>query len=85
MGTRSEHAPGTFSWIDLTTSDQEAAKGFYGELFGWEFDDMPVGDTGQVVLDGEDRRRRGRRDLRSAARRPLAAALEQLRHRRERG
>ena len=48
MGTRSEHAPGTFSWIDLTTSDQEAAKGFYGELFGWDFDDMPVGDTGQV-------------------------------------
>lgn len=48
MGTRTEHAPGTFSWIDLTTSDQEAAKGFYGELIGWDFDDMPVGDTGQV-------------------------------------
>ncbi len=43
MGTRTSHDPGTFSWADLQTSDQEAAKGFYGELFGWEFEDMPAG------------------------------------------
>jgi predicted enzyme related to lactoylglutathione lyase len=44
MGERTSHPPGTFSWVDLSTSDPAGAKGFYGELFGWEFDDQPVGD-----------------------------------------
>lgn len=39
MGTRTSYAPGTFCWIDLSTSDPDAAKGFYAELFGWEYDD----------------------------------------------
>ena len=39
MGTRSEHAPGTFSWVDLSTSSAEGAKSFYGELLGWDFED----------------------------------------------
>jgi predicted enzyme related to lactoylglutathione lyase len=43
MGKRSEYAPGTFSWVDLATSDQDGAKRFYAELFGWETDDVPVG------------------------------------------
>jgi len=30
------YAPGTPSWIDLITPDMEAAKAFYGGLFGWE-------------------------------------------------
>jgi uncharacterized protein len=42
MGTRTEHAPGTFSWVDLTTKDGDAAKAFYSGLFGWEFDDSPI-------------------------------------------
>lgn len=44
MGERTKHTPGTFSWIDLTTSDQEAAKSFYTALFGWETQDTPAGD-----------------------------------------
>jgi predicted enzyme related to lactoylglutathione lyase len=44
MGERTEYTPGTFSWTDLTTTDQEAAKSFYGELFGWEADDLPMGE-----------------------------------------
>lgn len=44
MGERSEYAPGTFSWVELTTSDQDAAKSFYSALFGWEADDRPVGE-----------------------------------------
>lgn len=44
MALRTEHAPGTFSWCDLSTTDQDGAKAFYGELFGWEAEDMPVGD-----------------------------------------
>jgi uncharacterized protein len=44
MGERTEYTPGTFCWADLTTTDQDAAKTFYGGLFGWEAEDMPVGD-----------------------------------------
>jgi uncharacterized protein len=44
MGERTQHAPGTFSWVDLTTTDQAAARAFYGALFGWEADDMPAGE-----------------------------------------
>jgi predicted enzyme related to lactoylglutathione lyase len=44
MGERTQYTPGTFSWTDLTTTDQDAAKTFYGSLFGWEAEDMPVGD-----------------------------------------
>jgi predicted enzyme related to lactoylglutathione lyase len=44
MGDRESYAPGTFSWTDLTTTDQDGAKAFYGALFGWEAIDRPVGD-----------------------------------------
>ncbi len=37
------HPPGSFSWVELGTSDQSAAKNFYGSLFGWEANDMPIG------------------------------------------
>jgi uncharacterized protein len=58
MGERSEYAPGTFCWVELTTTDQDAAKAFYGELLGWRADDRPVGDGGYVYsmmqVDGKD-------------------------------
>ena len=57
MGERTQYAPGTFSWTDLTTTDQEAAKAFYGSLFGWEADDRPVGDGmvySMMQLDGKE-------------------------------
>ncbi len=38
-----KHAPGEFCWIELATSDQNAAKKFYSSLFGWEPNDMPMG------------------------------------------
>jgi predicted enzyme related to lactoylglutathione lyase len=44
MGERTEYTPGTFCWTDLATTDQEAAKAFYSSLFGWEAEDLPVGD-----------------------------------------
>jgi predicted enzyme related to lactoylglutathione lyase len=44
MGERTAYTPGTFSWCDLATTDQDAAKRFYSELFGWTAQDMPVGD-----------------------------------------
>ncbi|HWW91695.1 MAG TPA: VOC family protein [Solirubrobacteraceae bacterium] len=44
MGERSRYAAGSFCWVDLTTTDQAAAKAFYGGLFGWEAEDLPVGE-----------------------------------------
>jgi predicted enzyme related to lactoylglutathione lyase len=44
MAERTGYAPGTFCWTDLTTTDQAAAKEFYRGLFGWEAEDLPVGD-----------------------------------------
>jgi uncharacterized protein len=38
-----KHAPGEFCWIELGTSDQNAGKQFYGSLFGWVANDMPMG------------------------------------------
>jgi predicted enzyme related to lactoylglutathione lyase len=47
MGERTSHAPGTFSWAELATSDAGAAKSFYSGVFGWEYEDNPIPD-GQV-------------------------------------
>lgn len=57
MGERERYEPGTFSWVDLATTDALAAKEFYGELFGWTFEDHPVpgGATYSMArLDGHD-------------------------------
>jgi predicted enzyme related to lactoylglutathione lyase len=56
MGERTSHAPGTFSWTDLSTPEPEAAKRFYGGLFGWEAEDLPMPDGGvytMLRLDGK--------------------------------
>jgi uncharacterized protein len=44
MGERTSYPPGTFSWVDLQTSDPAAAKAFYSALFGWDYEDIPIGD-----------------------------------------
>jgi hypothetical protein len=44
MGERTSYTPGTFSWVDLNTPDQDGAKTFYQGLFGWTPDDRSVGD-----------------------------------------
>jgi len=56
MGERAQYHAGTFSWTDLTTPDQPAAKGFYEALFGWEAEDMPAGEGvvySMMRLDGQ--------------------------------
>jgi uncharacterized protein len=57
MAHRTKYTPGTFSWADLTTTDQEGAKAFYSELFGWEPADTPIGDGAyysMMRLGGKD-------------------------------
>lgn len=34
--------PGSLSWIELYTTDAAAAKEFYGNLFGWQTEDIPL-------------------------------------------
>lgn len=41
MGEVSGYAEGVPSWVDLATSDPEAAMAFYSELLGWEIEDGP--------------------------------------------
>ena len=38
-----KHAPGSFCWLELATTDQNAAKQFYNSLFGWVINDFPMG------------------------------------------
>src|ERR671917_2830351 len=57
MGKRERYEPGTFCWVDLATTDPAGAKAFYGELFGWEAEDMPAGEAGTYTmlrLDGDE-------------------------------
>ncbi|NYE95635.1 hypothetical protein FHU41_001885 [Psychromicrobium silvestre] len=44
MSIVESYQQGTPCWADLSTTDFEASKGFYSQLFGWEFEDMPVGN-----------------------------------------
>ena len=50
-----EYPNGLFSWVDLSTTDTDGAKAFYGGVLGWEFEDRPT-DRGPVytmcLIDG---------------------------------
>jgi uncharacterized protein len=48
--------PGTFCWVELATSDQDAAKKFYSSLFGWHVNDMtmPEGVYSMFQLEGRN-------------------------------
>jgi hypothetical protein len=43
-------APGQFCWIELGTTDPEAAKGFYAELFGWNVNVNDMGAMGKYSI-----------------------------------
>ena len=50
MGERTSHAPGTFSWADLSTTDTDGAKAFYTGLFGWDTEDNPMPEGGVYTM-----------------------------------
>jgi uncharacterized protein len=57
MGEVTAYPPGTFCWVDLATTDLESAKRFYGELFGWEMEDLPSPPAGTYTMcrvEGKD-------------------------------
>jgi uncharacterized protein len=47
---------GRFTWYELMTTDTAAAKAFYGDVVGWETQDVPMpGMTYTLLLAGETR------------------------------
>jgi uncharacterized protein len=44
MSKHGPYAQGSPSWVDLQTSNPAAAKAFYSSLFGWSYDDQPMGE-----------------------------------------
>ena len=51
------HPPGAFCWIELCTTDQNAAKSFYSSLFSWASQDFPMGPNDfytMFQLEGRD-------------------------------
>ncbi len=47
--TRNRPAQGVFCWMEHASRDRDAAKAFYGSVFGWTFEDHPMpGDTGRT-------------------------------------
>ena len=47
MSERSEYAPGTPSWVDVSVPDPEAAGDFYSAIFGWD-----IGEPGDPEETG---------------------------------
>lgn len=41
---------GNFVWLELATNDQQSAKQFYGELFGWTPQDFPMGPESSYTM-----------------------------------
>ncbi|HHJ15743.1 MAG TPA: VOC family protein [Gammaproteobacteria bacterium] len=46
---------GAFSWNELMTTDVEAAKAFYGSLFGWTLEGMQTNDMAYTMAKAGDR------------------------------
>jgi predicted enzyme related to lactoylglutathione lyase len=50
MPERDGYIPGVPCWVDTSQPDPDAAAAFYGELFGWEFEDnMPPDAPGRYL------------------------------------
>jgi len=49
-----EYAPGTPSWVELSSPDTDAAAGFYGELMGWRATEPGGAETGGYRMFQQD-------------------------------
>ena len=45
---------GAFSWNELMTTNPDAAKEFYGKLFNWKLEDMPMEEMTYTVVKAGD-------------------------------
>jgi predicted enzyme related to lactoylglutathione lyase len=63
-GAQLVNVPGALTWNELGTTDPEAAKRFYGDLFGWTYEDMDMDGQGTyTVTKNGDRSNGGIRAL----------------------
>ena len=53
-GPDAPQIPGKFVWHNLVTDDSAAARQFYGELFGWEFDVKEDGRYSVITYGGHN-------------------------------
>lgn len=54
MTTMTQHAAGMFCWTQLGTTDPPGAKKFYSGLFGWNFENRPMGESQDFNLIQKD-------------------------------
>jgi hypothetical protein len=50
MAEFTKYAPGTPNYVELATTDAAGAKKFYSRLFGWAFNDIPLGEMGVYTM-----------------------------------
>lgn len=50
MSIVERYNPGTFSYAELVTTDAASARAFYTGLFGWEVDEIPMGEHGTYTM-----------------------------------
>jgi predicted enzyme related to lactoylglutathione lyase len=53
IGAQLVNTPGAMTWNDLVTHDPDGAIAFYGEVFGWTFNEMPDAGGYHVIFNGE--------------------------------
>ena len=44
------YTPGRVVWRELMTRDVAKARAFYGELFGWRFEEVDMGPMGKYTM-----------------------------------
>jgi predicted enzyme related to lactoylglutathione lyase len=45
-----EHMANPFVHVELNTTDVNKAKAFYGQLFDWKLEDVPIGDLAYTMI-----------------------------------
>ena len=92
VGAQIANEPNTYSWNELQTRDLDAAKPFYSQVFGWDYDVQDMGPMGEYVVIKGGAENQGMGGLDDHASRRARAGSELLgrllpgrRHRRHRG
>lgn len=50
MAEFTSHKPGTFTWPELATTDQNGGVAFYRKLFGWDLNEQSMGPDGTYSM-----------------------------------
>jgi len=50
IGAYVKDEPNTLTWAESGSTDAEKARSFYGELFGWKFEEMDMGDGNKYTI-----------------------------------